>query len=413
MHQLIKDSNNDVQVIFYSTENNRAAIEKTGSIFRPIKYYPEKKLEQHGAHPLLALGYGLMDFSDKFLPDMIEDVERDRPDLIVYDTLALHAKYLLRSLELRYKRGQSKFEPPRALLISTTFAQKEMNIQELSQMFEFSLSFIMHLIFMTVLQIVFSYKHGLDVFNLMGILGSQKEKIVLVSIFPELQPNREKFDDSFHFIGNCVAEQVRSYEVKDQRLRSVLDSFSPEKKSNTSKKLIYVSMGTVFNKNVELFEKLIDSMRFIEDKENITVLISTGPFVYERLQEKMEHQGYTVPENVILQARVPQIEVLKRASLFITHGGMNSCNEAILYNVPVVVLPIMVDQPLVAKRIAELGIGRHVDTQTFTAEGLYKAMNLTLNDESIALKMSQYSAKTKQYDGNKNGARLILNYLNN
>ena len=53
---------------------------------------------------------------------------------------------------------------------------------------------------------------------------------------------------------------------------------------------------------------------------------------------------HPAPSNVLLFDAVPQIEVLKRASLMITHGGLNSVKECILLGVPMVVFPLAVDQ---------------------------------------------------------------------
>ena len=40
---------------------------------------------------------------------------------------------------------------------------------------------------------------------------------------------------------------------------------------------------------------------------------------------------YSLPDNIILVKTAPQTEILKRASLFINHSGMNSASEAIHY----------------------------------------------------------------------------------
>ena len=37
----------------------------------------------------------------------------------------------------------------------------------------------------------------------------------------------------------------------------------------------------------------------------------------------------TIPGNFIVKAFVPQLQLLQRAALFITHGGMNSVNEGL------------------------------------------------------------------------------------
>jgi MGT family glycosyltransferase len=73
-----------------------------------------------------------------------------------------------------------------------------------------------------------------------------------------------------------------------------------------------------------------------------------------------------IPANCLVQQFVPQLEILQRASLFITHGGMNSVNEAHSYNVPLVIVPQTADQHLIAKRVEKLGAGKQLFTQGLT-----------------------------------------------
>jgi UDP:flavonoid glycosyltransferase YjiC (YdhE family) len=59
---------------------------------------------------------------------------------------------------------------------------------------------------------------------------------------------------------------------------------------------------------------------------------------------------------VIVDA-VSQVEVLKRASLMITHGGLNSVKECIFFGVPMVVFPLVGDQFNNANSVEYHGIG--------------------------------------------------------
>ncbi|MEV7225586.1 nucleotide disphospho-sugar-binding domain-containing protein [Polymorphospora sp. NPDC051019] len=69
----------------------------------------------------------------------------------------------------------------------------------------------------------------------------------------------------------------------------------------------------------------------------------------------------TYPANWAVHDRVDQQRILSRADVFVTHGGSNSFHEALLARVPVVVVPFFGDQPLVARRAAELGVGIALD----------------------------------------------------
>lgn len=64
-----------------------------------------------------------------------------------------------------------------------------------------------------------------------------------------------------------------------------------------------------------------------------------------------------VPSNVILVNRAPQLQMLKRARLMITHGGTNTIKECIYCGVPMVVYPLGYDHPGNAGRVIYHGLG--------------------------------------------------------
>ena len=75
-----------------------------------------------------------------------------------------------------------------------------------------------------------------------------------------------------------------------------------------------------------------------------------------------------IPENIFIHQSVDQLAVLERADLFITHGGMNSVNEALCYTMPMVVVPMADDQPMVGARIAKLGLGTVVSRRKINGQ---------------------------------------------
>jgi len=74
-----------------------------------------------------------------------------------------------------------------------------------------------------------------------------------------------------------------------------------------------------------------------------------------------------IPSNTIVVRIAPQIELLKRATLCITHAGLNTALEALAQGVPMVAIPIGFDQPGVAARIAYHGVGEFVEIRNLTA----------------------------------------------
>jgi MGT family glycosyltransferase len=68
-----------------------------------------------------------------------------------------------------------------------------------------------------------------------------------------------------------------------------------------------------------------------------------------------------VPEHVIVTNKwVPQIKVLRRAAVHITHGGFTSVRESIECEVPMIVIPFDADQPGNAARVVYHGLGVRV-----------------------------------------------------
>ena len=75
-----------------------------------------------------------------------------------------------------------------------------------------------------------------------------------------------------------------------------------------------------------------------------------------------------LPENIQVKTFYPQLEMLKHAAVFVTHAGFNSVNEALYFGVPMLALPLVNDQPMVAKRITSLGVGRTADMKEINAQ---------------------------------------------
>ncbi len=78
---------------------------------------------------------------------------------------------------------------------------------------------------------------------------------------------------------------------------------------------------------------------------------------------------------------MPQLEVLKQANLFITHGGMNSSSESLYFGVPMIVIPVMGDQPIVAQRIEDLKAGIQLNLKKLTPVTLYNAVMEVLSND--------------------------------
>lgn len=91
----------------------------------------------------------------------------------------------------------------------------------------------------------------------------------------------------------------------------------------------------------------------------------------------------SLPANVLARRFVPQPAVLSRAALFVTHGGMNSVNEALYAGVPMLVLPQGADQPLVARRVVDLGAGLSLPPRDVTEDAVRTCARRLLTDPTF------------------------------
>ena len=109
--------------------------------------------------------------------------------------------------------------------------------------------------------------------------------------------------------------------------------------------LVYVSLGTVFEDRPTFFR---DAARAIA-RPGRRVVLSIGRIAPQALG--------ALPAGVTAHAHVDQLAVLRRADLFVTHGGFNSVQEGLVAGVPLLVFPQMQEQAFNADRVAELGAG--------------------------------------------------------
>lgn len=77
-----------------------------------------------------------------------------------------------------------------------------------------------------------------------------------------------------------------------------------------------------------------------------------------------------IPDNAICVAQAPQLGLLGRAALMVSHGSLGPLKEALLYGVPSIMLPLVEDQPGNAARLAFHGLGAAVRWHDVTGEQL-------------------------------------------
>jgi MGT family glycosyltransferase len=134
-----------------------------------------------------------------------------------------------------------------------------------------------------------------------------------------------------------------------------------------------------------------------------TVIISTGHTDPAALGP--------LPPGVIARRSVPQPEVLARAALFVTHGGMNSVNEAAYAGVPMLVVPQGADQPLVARRVVELGAGLSIRTRDAAVGPVHALARRLLDDPRFRAGATTLQVAQRRAGGYRRAADELERYL--
>ncbi len=97
-----------------------------------------------------------------------------------------------------------------------------------------------------------------------------------------------------------------------------------------------------------------------------------------------------LPGSPLVVRYAPQLELLRIATMVITHGGPNTVFEALMEGKPMVAIPLAHDQPAVAARLARLGIAEVLPVMRLSARKIRRAVTTVLSDpryRCTALKM--------------------------
>jgi zeaxanthin glucosyltransferase len=122
--------------------------------------------------------------------------------------------------------------------------------------------------------------------------------------------------------------------------------------------LVYVSMGTLQNGVDAVFRKILEAIAPITD---LQFVVAMG--------NKLDRSTFLpVPANVLLVENAPQLALLRRASLCVTHAGLNTVLEALENGVPLVAIPVTNDQPGIASRIRAHEVGDFVRLSELTPD---------------------------------------------
>jgi len=159
--------------------------------------------------------------------------------------------------------------------------------------------------------------------------------------------------------------------------------------------LIYASLGTIQNQLQRLFRAILDGCTSL----NVQVVLSLG--------RKDSTWDQPTPANAIVVPFAPQLKLLERAHLLITHAGLNTTLEGLAKGLPMLCLPVTNDQPGVARRVEWLGLGEVLKPAQATATRIARTVEKLLTDDRYRAAGEKYRDQLKGNPGVVRAADIV------
>ena len=321
-----------IRVVYYSTEMFRSVIEGNGCEYRS---YPisQEEMDLSDGQKILKMYRLILEYTEKMFPFLLSEAQKERPWGIILESFALWG------WEIGNRLG---------ILSFSFYSIAAMDRVCGAGFFAYAKGFLPGFFrYAGEIPVIWKLRRRLWRQWGMSQLGMRKVLMIqcdwnLMGFSRLFQPGGKIFGEKYLFLGP-MATHRKTMEKND---------FVCPKEN-----LIYVSLGTIFNRDERLLGELIrqlgkagekgrDSKENKGEKEYVVVLVW------------QDREGISFPENFIVREFVNQKEVLQRADLFITAGGMNSIHEALYYRVPCLICPQQGEQLLNGRQFEKLGFGR-------------------------------------------------------
>ncbi len=292
-------------------------------------------------HPFFTLMEYILQYDEVMLPDILKYVAENQYDMIICDSVFGGALFLKQILKIPVCCSHSSFAMSKAPV------PKEMLVKG----FHPQLDHCYHILD----RLCESYhleKPGLDqVFISRGSMN-------IVYTTKEFNGEKDMEEPEYLFAGPSMNRQEEAADV---------ECFDVQDRT-----LIYISLGSINTNNISFYQLCISTFR------------DTDYFVCMSIGNKCETSDLgEIPLNFMVKSFFPQLEILKRAHVFITHAGFNSVNEALYFGVPMLALPQINDQHMVAKRLVSMHLGMTESLKELSPEILKTKTEELLLDRQI------------------------------
>ncbi len=370
-------------VSYYLTEEYRDVVEATGAVFQPY----ESKIGTMPPPPSFSSGEGgapagqqmgpafLLPDMDNVPPQIIARIRAEQPDAIIYDFMCAWARTVIDEVQVP------------AIAMRATYASNEhFNLLEHMRARMQNMPGAREV--MERMRAMMGAQDGSGPHPMSVIFRTLAHSEALNIIFmpKEFQPEAETFDDHYVFVGPSILPRPEATDFPFDRLSS-------------ERPLLYISLGSVFNNQPEFYQHCFAAFadqpwQVVLSIGKRTDLAALGP----------------IPENFLLSPYVPQLEILPRTQLFVTHAGTNSIMESMYFGVPMVLIPQQPEQQMHALRVQDIGLGVMLDRASVNATTLREAVERVAQDPSYRERMQPVQQSVRTAGGYQRAADAIMEF---
>jgi MGT family glycosyltransferase len=170
----------------------------------------------------------------------------------------------------------------------------------------------------------------------------------------------------------------------------------PWSRLDPDRPLVYASMGTLQNQVIRSYRVIAEACAGLDLQLVISLGGGRDPSVLGDLAGDPIVVGYA-----------PQLELVRRSALTISHGGLNTVLESLERGVPMVVVPVTNDQPGVGTRVEWAGVGRSIPVGRLTVDRLRAAVREVLGDPGHRERAEVLRSRIEAADGLNRAVDLI------
>ena len=339
-------------VDWYCSKKYKSLVEEIGANFKEYRI----DFDTYNLSDVTANFYNLFEdllyLNRNAYLEYINEIKREKPDLILYDFMCSFAKNISKKLNIK------------SICLSGLMGYNFLTFL-FSHMFISTLKLIF-INFSSILKLYneekkFRLSNGLEKFSPMDLFVN-KGDLTLVFSPKECQPFYKTFDKSFVFVGTTIKDRLkRSYK-------------------KYGKYDIYVSLGSIFTENSELLNNIVNN-ELLKGKHTI---ISVGNLQMDNLP------------NIEFVKSTDQLALLPQLDLFINHGGLCSVYESIYFGIFQICIPQQEEHRLTAQMVEKRKIGIRVENiNSLNIKKLEKFRNKNIH------KLKKYQQIIKSYDGSQ------------